>query len=256
MSADAVEGTLMMSACEQYEEALWDAAESGCISDALQRHCQSCRECRAALPEMTRIVTGLTALHALPTPVPRPDLARHLPRHRRPLAWVVGLAAAAACGLALLWLPRHTRHEVTQHPTPPAQTSHPAPTRVAGPPAAPRPLPLGVPTPALAATPIPRTDAGPRVRRTSLKPTMRFPTPLKRATPPAPPSPPPPPALVAIHGTATPPLPAGASTLEADRILLLSEEPEFANQIYQAIETIGPGDLGDYQLIYETPAGG
>ena len=93
----------MMNCCAQYEDALWEAAESGYVPEALQRHCADCQPCRDAARELQQIQRGFTALKTLEHPAPQPDISSYLPRHgfRPHFAW--GFAAVAAC-LALLWL--------------------------------------------------------------------------------------------------------------------------------------------------------
>lgn len=249
----SVEGDVIMSACAQFEDALWDAAESGRIPDALQRHCVTCRHCREALQDMQQIVTGLAALQALPVPAPRPDLTRHLPRQRRRWSWALSLATAAACCLAILCFTfRHSRRQYTQEPTRHVQTPLPVPPRPLTPTAAPRVTPtdpVQTPVPQIAIAPVQRPHAVRRVRHPRPQPVHSAAMPEERVVTA--------PTLIAIMGTdETTQLPAEATALEADRIMALYDAPEIANQVYQTIETIGPGDISDCQIIYENPAGG
>ncbi len=89
-----------MRTCEEYEEALWEAAETDCVPPALREHCAACTPCREALGDLQQAMRGFTALKTLETLAPRPELSRYLPGPSRRWPWGWGLAAT--CCLVLI----------------------------------------------------------------------------------------------------------------------------------------------------------
>lgn len=222
-----------MQSCARYEEALWEAAESGHVPDALQDHCRACPPCREALRETQAMVAGLAALHILPHPAPRPEVAPYRPRR---LSFALGLAAAAVVLVMLCWRLLPPRQVVHLPPAPPRITPHMRRT-----PASPAPKPLVIkpqppPRYVMAAVP-PRKASRRHMRHRSI--TLHVP-----ASVPAPP-----PELVPILGTVAS-LPPNAIPFETDRVVPLSEAPEVANDVYQAMETVGDGNTAAFPKIY------
>ncbi|MHB9106174.1 MAG: hypothetical protein ACYDCO_03875 [Armatimonadota bacterium] len=92
-----------MASCERYEEALWEAAETGNISADLQRHLEACADCRENRASLKKAMTGFTELRRMPEYVPAVTLAPLLPA--TPWWPRVALAGAVlALALVAVWV--------------------------------------------------------------------------------------------------------------------------------------------------------
>lgn len=95
-----------MASCKSFEEALWEAAETGNISAGLRQHLDACPACRENLASQQKAMTGLTELRRMPEHVPTVTLAPLLPATRWwprvAFAGMVMLLAIAAVSIILL----------------------------------------------------------------------------------------------------------------------------------------------------------
>jgi hypothetical protein len=93
-----------MLSCSSFEEAIWQAAETGQTSPELARHLRECPRCQAVLQTLTGAMRGFVELRAVQAPDPCAAVHARLSRSARP-AWLLpawGGALALCCLFALL----------------------------------------------------------------------------------------------------------------------------------------------------------
>jgi len=120
-----------MARCKQYEESLWEAAETGELSSELTAHIAACPECRKSWQALQAGMIGFQALRRLPDHVPAVHLS---PVSAFP--WRRAAAFATVILLGLLAIRGFMGPRPSSH-TPPGITGVPSNTRertpVAGP---------------------------------------------------------------------------------------------------------------------------
>jgi len=107
-----------MASCTQFEEALWEAAETQQVAPDLAEHLEQCRPCRRSLRSLASALEGLAALRevAAPDPTSAVRLATAARQSRGRLIGRLAAAAAlsgAAAGLLLLTSRAATRSPVS-----------------------------------------------------------------------------------------------------------------------------------------------
>lgn len=143
-----------MSDCHEFEDALWEAAETRHLPNKLASHLESCDRCRHALATVSSVMRELTALRQVEAPDPAAAVRSRLVRQKHRQRWVLALAGAAVlCGAAAtLPLVRHqapasslVRPAVIPAVKAPTRSSAVAPPRIS------EPTPIGAPGSASAA---------------------------------------------------------------------------------------------------------
>ncbi len=108
-----------MSHCQDFEEALWEAAEGRPLSAEAEAHLRTCESCRAAVGRLSVASRGFGALRAVEAPDPSAAVWQRLRRPaRRPafaLAWAAGAVACIVAGTFAL------RHAPAPRPPAPAR---------------------------------------------------------------------------------------------------------------------------------------
>jgi|GEM_PF-2401412 len=109
-----------MTSCERYEEALWEAAETGNISADMQRHLDACPACRESLASLRGAMTGFAELRQIPDHVPAPALVPLSAPCWWPRAAFAGVVVALAIAGVSLWLVRKQPEPVVKTPPRPS----------------------------------------------------------------------------------------------------------------------------------------
>ncbi|MDO8587283.1 MAG: hypothetical protein Q7T82_09610 [Armatimonadota bacterium] len=101
-----------MSCSIEREDAIWEAAETGVVSEELRRHLDGCESCRVALRELTPAMQGFAALREVRSPDPRSAVRAELAGKgvaRRVPVFVRALAVACCLVLMIaLWSARRS----------------------------------------------------------------------------------------------------------------------------------------------------
>jgi hypothetical protein len=92
-----------MSCSRELENLIWDAAESGTPTPALEDHLNTCPECRHTYEILTSAMAGFSELSQVQSPDPRVAIRARLERPRQwfPFAPAFARAAALSCLLIL-----------------------------------------------------------------------------------------------------------------------------------------------------------
>lgn len=90
-----------MSGCYEFEDALWEAAETRHLPSKLASHLESCDRCRHTLAMVSSVMRELTALRQVEAPDPAAAVRSRLARQKHRQRWVLALAGVAVvCGAA------------------------------------------------------------------------------------------------------------------------------------------------------------
>ena len=95
-----------MTCCEQFEEHIWEAAETGAACPALEEHIARCRECRRMLQGLSSAMAGFAVLRDVRAPDPRAAVRARLAAPQRkwwPIPAMAG-SLAVACLIAFFAL--------------------------------------------------------------------------------------------------------------------------------------------------------
>jgi hypothetical protein len=93
-----------MPCCKEFEDAIWEAAETRAVPAALERHVRECGACRACLQGLSGALKGLAELREIDAPVPSAAVRMRLDETPRRV-WVVrrlAVATAVCCGVVVL----------------------------------------------------------------------------------------------------------------------------------------------------------
>jgi len=104
-----------MDSCAKFDDAIWQAAETGAMSSELADHLAHCTHCRASHERWLGALRGLTALRTVQAPDPTAAVYARLQRPARLprlLAACTG-ALALACLALLVWHANWSIHQAT-----------------------------------------------------------------------------------------------------------------------------------------------
>ena len=230
-----------MNTCDNFEDALWEAASSGVIPDILQTHCASCTCCQHTLHSLQRAMVGFSALTVLETPAPRPNSVSSMPTRQYRLQYAFCLAAL--CFIVSLLCLRHSHVRLNDSSRITAILS-PTPQSVITPGKMPAPpvmhtTPQVLPPDNIAQGRHPRKPlhlGNARAENTQHTPAVTNTVPIVG------------------HMSSRP---ADAMVLDTDRITAFADSQRVSNDIYSAMAAVDDDSSdGDIIIIYRKPVDG